>query len=106
MMQVRRDPISTFYDYYGLYLAIEQMDGQFLDQNGMPDGNLYKIEGHSAPQTIRDQPKSQTDLMSPTSKGYQNQNYGADWWRENLDIDKYLSYESSSRYPPLRHRLR
>nr|NIP93466.1 hypothetical protein [Akkermansiaceae bacterium] len=33
-------------DYYGLYLAIEQMDGRFLDEHGLPDGNLYKMEGH------------------------------------------------------------
>ena len=32
-------------DFQGLYLAIEQMDGQFLEEHDLPDGNLYKMEG-------------------------------------------------------------
>ncbi|MEC8691700.1 MAG: CotH kinase family protein, partial [Verrucomicrobiota bacterium] len=85
------DQYST--DYYGLYLAIEQMDGQFLDQNGMPDGNLYKIEGHSG--TSNNQGPTQVTNRSDVTnfiRGYRNQNPSADWWRENLDVDKYLSY--------------
>src|SRR4029078_5902708 len=32
-------------DFWGLYLAVEQEDGRFLDEHGLPDGNLYKMEG-------------------------------------------------------------
>ena len=32
-------------DFQGLYLAVEQPDGRFLDEHGLPDGNLYKMEG-------------------------------------------------------------
>jgi len=28
-------------DFWGLYLAIEQMDGHFLQEHDLPDGNLY-----------------------------------------------------------------
>ena len=69
------------------------MDGQFLDQNGMPDGNLYKIEGHSG--TSNNQGPTQVTNRSDVTnfiRGYRNQNPSADWWRENLDVDKYLSY--------------
>ena len=31
-------------DFWGLYLAIEQEDGRFLDEHGLPDGNFYKME--------------------------------------------------------------
>ena len=34
-------------DFWGLYMVIEQMDGRFLDEHGLPDGNLYKIDGHN-----------------------------------------------------------
>jgi hypothetical protein len=33
--------------FWGLYLAVEQPDGRFLDAHGLPDGNLYKMEGGS-----------------------------------------------------------
>src|SRR5690606_18715087 len=32
-------------DAWGLYLAVEQPDGAFLDEHGLPDGNVYKLEG-------------------------------------------------------------
>src|SRR6185369_6870645 len=31
-------------DFWGLYLAIENMDGNFLEEHHLPDGNLYKLE--------------------------------------------------------------
>ena len=31
-------------DFWGLYMTIEQMDGRFLDEHDLPDGNLYKME--------------------------------------------------------------
>ena len=31
-------------DFWGLYMTIEQMDGRFLDEHGLPDGNLYKMD--------------------------------------------------------------
>ena len=87
------DQYST--DYYGLFLAIEQMDGQFLDEHGMPDGNLYKIEGHNGSSNNQGptQVKNRSDV-SNFIRGYRNQNPNADWWRENLDVEKYLSYRT------------
>ena len=32
-------------DFWGLYLAVEQEDGHFLDEHDLPDGNFYKMEG-------------------------------------------------------------
>jgi hypothetical protein len=32
-------------DFWGQYTAIESPDGSFLDERGLPDGNVYKIEG-------------------------------------------------------------
>lgn len=34
-------------DFWGLFLAMEDYDGRFMDRQGMPDGNLYKFSaGH------------------------------------------------------------
>ncbi|NIP94601.1 MAG: hypothetical protein GWO24_14605, partial [Akkermansiaceae bacterium] len=32
-------------DFWGLYIALEEPDGRFLDEMGLPDGNLYKMNG-------------------------------------------------------------
>ncbi|MCH2064721.1 MAG: CotH kinase family protein [Roseibacillus sp.] len=82
-------------DYYGLFLAIEQMDGQFLDEHGLPDGNLYKIEGHSGESNNQGptQVKNRSDVSAFIS-GYRSRNPSAQWWRDNLNVEKYLSYRT------------
>src|SRR5512140_2583785 len=32
-------------DLWGLYLSLQPEDGNFLDEEGLPDGNLYKMDG-------------------------------------------------------------
>ena len=82
-------------DYYGLFLVIEQMDGQFLDEHGLPDGNLYKIEGHSGESNNQgpSQVTNRSDVSSFIS-GYRGRNPSEQWWRSNLNIEKYLSYRT------------
>ncbi len=82
-------------DYYGLFLAVEQLDGQFLDEHGLPDGNLYKIEGHSGASNNQGptQVRNRSDVSAFIS-GYRSRNPSAQWWRDNLNIEKYLSYRT------------
>ncbi|MDH7600174.1 MAG: lamin tail domain-containing protein, partial [Sedimentisphaerales bacterium] len=51
-------------DFQGLYLAVEQPDGRFLDQHNLPDGNLYKMEGGTGELNNqgRDHPSDKSDL--------------------------------------------
>lgn len=82
-------------DFYGLYLAIEQMDGRFLDEHDLPDGNLYKIEGHSG--SSNNQGSTQVDNRSDINSfisAYRNGTPTPQWWEDNLDIEKYLSYRT------------
>jgi spore coat protein CotH len=80
-------------DFQGLYLAVEQPDGRFLDQHGLPDGNLYKMEGggqlnNQGPT----QPSNGSDLNSFTN-GYSS-NPSESWWRSNLDLQEYYAYRA------------
>ncbi len=80
-------------DFQGLYLALEQVDGRFLDQHGLPDGNLYKMEGggelnNQGP----DQPSNGSDLSSFVS-GYSSSPTEA-WWRANFDLSGYYSFRA------------
>lgn len=78
-------------DFQGIYLSIEQMDGQFLDQHGLPDGNLYKMEGGSGElnNTGPLGPKNKTDLTA-----FQRYTATEAWWRENCDLPNYYNYRA------------
>ena len=82
-------------DFQGLYLAIEQPDGRMLEEHGLPDGNLYKIEGHrgesnnQGPTQVSDGSDVQDFISS-----YRNARPSADWWEDNLDLERYYSYRT------------
>ncbi len=75
-------------DFWGLYLTIEQLDGRFLDEHGLPDGNLYKMEGGG---TLNNQgptqPSNGSDLNQFLAYGSSEQ-----WWRQNVNLDAYYGY--------------
>ena len=81
-------------DFWGLYLAIEQLDGRFLDEHNLPDGNLYKMESGSG-ELNNQGPLSATNKSDLNSymnryKGNPNEN----WWRTNMDLSRYYSYRT------------
>lgn len=81
-------------DFWGLYLAVEQEDGRFLDEHGLPDGNFYKMDGGTG--TLNNQGPTQvsdrSDLYSFMSS-YQGSPSDA-WWRTNLDLSRYYNYRT------------
>jgi hypothetical protein len=87
-------------DLWGLYLIVEQMDGRFLNEHEMLDGNLYKITNHGS------LPSSGWEL---NNKGPAGPNDGSDigafhsgytsspttaWWLANVDVNSYHSYRT------------
>ncbi len=81
-------------DFWGLFMLNEQMDGHFLDEHDLPDGNLYKMEGGSGE-------LNHLGFMGPSDKsdlntfinGY-NANPTSAWWRANLDLGGYYNYRT------------
>ena len=89
-------------DFQGLYLSIEQLDDQFLEQHGLPDGNLYKMEGGTGVGGIGGESNNQgdypevddsSDLISFKTT-YQSGPQTAQWWRDNFNLESYYSYRS------------
>ena len=84
-------------DLWGLYQAIEQPDGRFLNERGLPDGNVYKIEGgagdkkNQGPTQSAD--ASDWNAFSSASRGSQSEA----WWRLNLDLPKFYSFHAMNR---------
>lgn len=82
-------------DFWGLYLAIEQEDGRFLEEHDLPDGNLYKMEGYNG--ELNNQGRyaatDKSDIDAFTG-GYRNVTPTEQWWRQNFDVDRYYSYQA------------
>jgi hypothetical protein len=84
-------------DFWGLYLAVEELDGAFLKEHGLPQGNLYKIEGLAPkveyvapgqPEDGRDASRFIGEMLSGGGVGR------ATWWEQNVDLDRYYSYRA------------
>jgi hypothetical protein len=87
-------------DFWGQYIAIESPDGSFLDERGLPDGNVYKIEGGGTgtgdkKHQAYGQPTTASDWTTFASRSAGTQTEA--WWRENLDIRAYSSFRAVSR---------
>jgi len=83
-------------DFWGLYLTLEQMDGHFLDEHDLPDGNLYKIESHNG--ELNNQGPTGVTNGSDLNRFKQGYFYDPDpteqWWRNNVDLECYYSYRA------------
>ncbi len=82
-------------DFWGLYLAVEQPDGRFLSEHGLPDGNFYKMEfgaGELANLGVAGV-KDKSDLNG-FMQAYHNRNLPDGWWRKHFDLPRYYSYRA------------
>ena len=88
-------------DLQGPYLAIEQLNGNFLNAHDLPDGNLYKMERGTGPNGIggainnqgRETVSDYSDLLA--FKGtYEGTSPSETWWRTNFNLPSYYSYRS------------
>jgi len=79
-------------DFWGLYMTIEQLDGRFLDEHNLPDGNLYKMDpaypngcklNNQGPTGVSDK----SDVLSFRAD-YQSAS-SANWWGSNVNLDAY-----------------
>jgi hypothetical protein len=89
-------------DFWGLYLAIEQMDGRFLEEHFLPDGNLYKMEGGTGELNNQGptQPDDKSDLNAfiggspPTYRDGYKDSPTTSWWLANVDVLGYYGYRT------------
>lgn len=82
-------------DFWGLYLAMEEVDGRFLKRHGLGDGNVYKMEGGSgtAGHVASGSVTNRSDL-DHFLQSYQERNPAEAWWRTNLDLAAYYNYRA------------
>jgi hypothetical protein len=83
-------------DFWGLYIGIEQPDGSFLDERGLPDGNIYNMHGGVWGATNQrhqgsEQPTDRSDLaafLAGIDGGFET----LLWWEQNLNWDAYFAW--------------
>jgi hypothetical protein len=83
-------------DYWGLYIGIEQPDGSFLDERGLPDGNIFNMHGSAFGSTNQrhqgsDLPTDRSDLEAFLA-GIDGGVETLQWWEQNLNWDSYFAW--------------
>jgi hypothetical protein len=82
-------------DFWGLYLAIQEVDGPFLDSYHLPDGNLYKMENGTG--ELNNQGLTGASDKADLNDFLWRYTYttpDVTWWRQNLDLDRYFRYRA------------
>lgn len=81
-------------DFWGLYLAVEQPDGRFLEEHGLADGNFYKMEGGGGdPNNLSPTGPSNGSDLTAFMSAY-NSRPAESWWRTNFNLTAYFNYQS------------
>lgn len=85
-------------DLWGLYLAVEPTEGNFLDERGLADGNIYSIEGNGGDKKHQGegQPVDSSDWTS-FSNNLAASGQTEAWYRANMDLDKLYTFMAINR---------
>ena len=81
-------------DFWGLYLAVENVDDEFLEAREMEDGNLYKmdLDGPEPKHIAKGAATDRADVLQ--FMGQLRRIPNATWWQTNVDLPRYYSYRS------------
>ncbi len=80
-------------DIWGLYHSVEVPSGRFLEDRGLPDGNIYKLDAESQQDNQgADEPKGPGDFNS--IRGNLNTGKTQEWWAANTDVSNYGRFKA------------
>jgi hypothetical protein len=85
-------------DMWGLYLAVEHTGGHWLDEHGLEDGNVYKIENSigDARNLAPDQPADGSDWTTFLAS-IKLTTTAQTWWQANVNLADYYSFQAINR---------
>ena len=80
-------------DLWGLYHSVEVPSGRFLEDRGLPDGNVYKLDAELQQDNQgADEPKGPGDFNAIRSAMTTGRTQ--EWWQENTDVANYGRYKA------------
>jgi hypothetical protein len=96
---VESGPTQFDGDLWGLYMGLEPMEGNFLDERDLPDGNLYNIQGYGPElrHQAATQPSDSSDwaaFASGTTAAGQTEA----WYRANMDVPAFCTFQAINRF--------
>lgn len=78
-------------DLWGLYLVVQPMDGPWLDELGLPSGNVYSLQS-GRKHLARGMPADNSDWYQFRSGLQRNQT--ETWWRNHLNLSAFYSFHA------------
>ena len=84
-------------DLWGLYLSVEHTDSRFLDERGILDGNIYKIERSQGDRRNQGPTQANTTSDWDTFRNAYNQTQSLSWWRKNIHMPTYYNFRCINR---------
>jgi hypothetical protein len=81
-------------DFWGIFFAIENPDGIFVDEHALDNGNLYKMSGGEKRNQGPTQVADSSDLWDFT--GGQSTSSSQAWWESNVNLDWYYGFNAVS----------
>lgn len=85
-------------DLWGLYMALEPMEGNFLDERGLPDGNVYDIAGSGGDKKHQGATQSIDASDWNTFRDSANQPGQTEtWYRQNMDLNALYTFFALNR---------
>ncbi|MEI7733424.1 MAG: CotH kinase family protein [Verrucomicrobiota bacterium] len=81
-------------DLWGLYLIVQDVDGPWEREMGLPDGNIYSPESG-----LKHRMENNTDDGTRWRKFLEDCQRGKkeEWWRTNLNLEVYYSFHALNR---------
>ena len=86
-------------DFWGLYMALEPTEGNFIDERGLPDGNIFAIEGSGGDKKHQGatHPLDQSDWTAFRDAAVAAGQTEA-WYRTNMDLNAFYTFFALNRY--------
>jgi hypothetical protein len=81
-------------DFWGLYLAVENVDEHFLKEHDLPPGNLYKMDFGAKTAFNGDPGVTDQSDVNQFLDASSRQQVPNSWWLNNLDLNRYFDYRS------------
>lgn len=85
-------------DFWGLYLGLEPTEGNFIDERGLPDGNIYAIEANQGDKKRQGptQPVDSSD-WNTFRTGLAQSGQTQAWYEQNVDLDALYTFLALNR---------
>lgn len=80
-------------DFWGLYLAVENVDDDFIENHGLPDQSVFKVDG-MRPHWGKQGGDNLTEVDAGRFVQRLFSRPTAQWWSTNIDLSLYYNYRA------------